>query len=89
MNINISNYIDFKELLFDLYLSDSKNILNDESLTDLVYLYSLGKDELTLINSLSQVSDYEIIFMVDYIDRYEVIYDRLYGKFTDIKKYVN
>lgn len=89
MNINISNYIDFKELLFDLYLSDSKNILNDESLTDLVYLYSLGKDELTLINSLSQVSDYEIIFMVDYIDRYDIIYDRMYSKFTDIKKYVN
>ena len=89
MNINISNYIDFKELLFDLYLSDSKNILNDESLTDLVFLYSLGKDEISLINSLSQISDYEIIFMVDYIDGYEVIYDRLYGKFTDIKKYVN
>lgn len=89
MNINISNYLDFKELLFDLYLSDSDNILNDESLTDLVYLYSLGKNEINLINRLSQISDYEIIFMVDYIDKYEVIYDRMYGKFIEIRKYVN
>jgi hypothetical protein len=54
MNINISNYIDFKELLFDLYLSDSENILNDESLTDLVFLYSLGKGSVLRLKGIFQ-----------------------------------